>query len=99
MAASGSQLTRIGAFFSGIAKKLTITPKAESEIILGVGVGFSTTLTNDGIAKIGLMYNDGIGAVGLMANDGIGKGSRITNDGIGKVGLITNDGIGETGEI
>lgn len=33
MALSGSQLTRIGAFFSGIAKKLSILAKSESEIV------------------------------------------------------------------
>jgi hypothetical protein len=68
-------------------------------ITQGPGLGFSTSMTNNGLAKIGLMFNNGIGETGTMANDGIGKGSTMSNDGIGKVGLITNDGIGKTGEI
>jgi len=64
-----------------------------------IGVGFSTSMTNDGLGKIGLMFNDGIGKTGTMSNDGIGLSSTMANDGIGKVGLITKDGIGETGDI
>ena len=66
---------------------------------VAIGVGFSTSMTNDGLSEIGLMFNDGIGATGTMTNDGIGKSSTMSNSGIGKVGLITNDGIGREGGI
>ena len=84
MAASGSQLTRIGAFLSGIAKKLTITPKAEKIILLGPGAGYSTTMSNDGLGLGTNLSNNGIGQIGLMSNDGIGVSTLMGNSGIGE---------------
>ena len=86
MAVSGNQLTRIGAFFSGLAKKLNITAKAEKVVSLGPGAGYSSTMSNDGLGLGTNLSNDGMGQIGLMSNDGIGLSSNMGNNGIGEVG-------------
>ena len=44
MAVSGSQKTRIGAYFSGVSKKLTIVAKAATEIAGAITIDVRATL-------------------------------------------------------
>ena len=66
MAVSGNQLTRIGAFFSGLAKKLNITAKAEK--VTGPTASFGV---------ISLINDDGLGVRSNMGSAGLSVESTI----------------------
>ncbi len=92
MATSGSQLTRIGAFFSGIAKKLTILAKTTVEI---VSFGVSGSISTDGQGVTGAISTIGKGKRGLMFSTFAVSGT-ISTDGQGVTGAIDTSGTGVT---
>lgn len=83
MAVSGNQLTRIGAFLSGIAKKLIIIAKAEK---------IATPLATFGV--ISLINDDGLGVRSNMGSSGLSVESTISTTGVSVWSTMDNTGLG-----
>lgn len=92
MATSGSQLTRIGAFFSGIAKKLTITAKTEGVTPEPASFAVQSVINSDGLS-----VNSIVKAAGISVQSSISSSfavlSTITTDGASARSEINSSGI------
>jgi len=98
MAVSGSQLTRIGAFFSGIAKKLSFSAKAVGVEPVQSSFGVTGPINTLGRSVTGAILSDGRGALGTMSTTFATSGA-INTLGRSVSGTILDTGQGVTGEI
>jgi len=98
MAVSGSQLTRIGGFFSGVAKKLTILAKAAGVVPNPASFAVIGLINSDGQGSLGEVLSNGVGtSVSQISNFAVK--STISDQGQGVTGEITSNGQGITGNI
>jgi nucleoside recognition membrane protein YjiH len=84
-------LTRIGAYLSGVAKKLTITAKAEA-VDRNITEGFISLTTETGIGVVSNFTSVGLGLQSNLSST-TGFTSNITTS-LGVISTIDEDGKG-----
>ena len=91
MALSGSQLTRIGSFLSGVAKKLTILAKAAAPIPNPASFAAQGNITSDGSSVRSAFSTSGVSVQSSISNS-FSVLSAISSDGVSVRSAIDTTG-------